>query len=182
MGRNKALMRLDGEPLIARLAKTLAGSQRLGELLLITNTPSDYEFLKLPMYADAKPGAGPLGGIYTALLRARFDRALVVACDMPFISAELVEYLCQNGVNHEAFALESEKDVEPLCAVYAKSCLPVIEQHLRDNRLKVSDFYDEVDAKIMRFDPSLPFYKPNLLANVNTPEEFEQAQQIPPNS
>lgn len=103
---------------------------------------------------------------------------MVAACDLPFITSELVDYLCEHGANRDVFVLESEKGVEPLCAVYAKSCLPVIKKHLEGNRLKVSDFYAEVDAEIVRLDAALPFYQPNLLANVNTPGELRKAETV----
>ncbi len=178
MGANKALMKFQGEPLIARIAKVLTSCPAISEILLITNTPAEYEFLHLPSFPDIQPGKGPLGGIYTALSRTKFSRALVVACDMPFITPELLDYLCRGSEGAEVCVLESEKGVEPLCAVYAKSCLPVIEKQLRDGRLKVSDFYPLVKAKIIRLDATLPFYKQSLLANVNTLEELATAKKV----
>jgi len=172
MGANKALMQIRGEPLISRVAKTLSACPAVAEILLITNNPSEYEFLHLPIFPDRQPGKGPLGGIYTALSHAKFSRVLVVACDLPLITPELLEYLCREGADADVWVLESEKGVEPLCAVYAKSCLPVIEKQLRENRLKVSDFYSQVKTTAIRLEASLPFYKPDLLMNVNTPEEF----------
>jgi molybdopterin-guanine dinucleotide biosynthesis protein A len=178
MGVNKALMQFHGEPLIARVAKALTSCPAISEILLITNTPAEYEFLHLPSFPDIQPGKGPLGGIYTALSHAKFSRTLVVACDLPFITPELLDYLCRESEVAEVGVLESEKGVEPLCAVYAKSCLPVIEKQLRDGRLKVSDFYPQVKTKIIRLDASFPFYKQNLLANVNTMEEFAAMKKV----
>jgi len=178
MGSNKALMKFQGEPLIARVAKALASCPAISEIQLITNTPAEYEFFYLPCFPDIQPDKGPLGGIYTALSHAKFLRVLVVACDMPFITSELLDYLCRESEDAEVCVLESEKGVEPLCAVYAKSCLPVIEKKLRENQLKVSDFYPQVKTKIIRLDVSLPFYKQNLLANVNTPEEFAAMKRV----
>jgi molybdopterin-guanine dinucleotide biosynthesis protein A len=178
MGANKALMNMHGEPLIARVAKALTASRFIDEVLLIANAPQEYASLKLPVYSDVKSGMGPLGGIYTALHYSQSSHVLVAACDLPFVTSALVDYLCQHGVNHDVFALESEKGVEPLCAVYAKACLPVIEKQLQENKLKVSDFYPAVEAKVMRLEASLPFYRPHLLANVNSPEEFAAAQKL----
>jgi len=171
-------MQFHGEPLIARAAKALTSCPAISEILLITNTPAEYEFLHFPSFPDLQPGKGPLGGIYTALSHAKFSRVLVVACDLPFITPELLDYLCRESEVAEVCVLESEKGVEPLCAVYAKSCLPVIEKQLRDGRLKVSDFYPKVKTRIILLDASLPFYKPNLLANINTPEEMKKAESI----
>jgi len=172
MGANKALLQIHGEPLISRVAKTLSACPAVAEILLITNNPSDYEFLHLPSFPDRQPGKGPLGGIYTALSHAKFSRVLVVACDMPLITPALLDHLCRQSSGVDVCVTESKQGLEPLCAVYAKSCLPVIEKQLRDNRLKVSDFYPQIKTTIIRVDASLPFYEPDLLLNVNTPEEF----------
>lgn len=187
MGRNKAFMMLDGTPLIARVAAPLCEvmqrSRGIGELLLITNTPAEYAVRELPqaswrVHTDVVPGAGPLGGIYTALLYAKFSAVLVVACDLPFITVELVEYLCGSSGGSAIIALASEKGVEPLCAVYSKACLPVIEKEILSNRFKAADLFSLLDARVVRIDASLPFYRPNLLMNVNTPEEFAAASSV----
>jgi molybdopterin-guanine dinucleotide biosynthesis protein A len=178
MGKNKALMRFDDVPMVARVAATLRHCSSLQEHLLITNTPSDYEFLGWPMHADLISNAGALGGIYTALSAAQQPRVFVVACDLPFLSAELVEFLCRNNEGAEVVVPESENGLEPLCAVYAKSCLPMIEKQLRAKRFKVSDFYPQARTEIVRLEPSLPFFTPNVLTNINTPEEFARAQAL----
>ncbi len=177
MGENKALRRFNNVPMIARVAATLRHCSSLQEFLLITNTPSDYEFLGWPMHADLIPGAGALGGIYTALRTAKRPRVFVVACDLPFLSAELVEFLCQKNAGAEVVVPESENGLEPLCAVYAKSCLPLIEKQLRDKRFKVSDFFSQARTEIVRLETSLSFFTPDVLTNVNTPEEFARAQE-----
>lgn len=203
MGRNKALMVLDGHPLIARVAAPLCDIMQrgrgIGELLLITNTPDEFASLNLAapqggqgprgqlgpgrvrmdwrVHVDVVPGAGPLGGIYTALSYAKFAQVLIVACDLPFITGELVEYLCASSGGSAIFALASEKGAEPLCAVYDKSCLPVIEREILNSRFKVADLYSLLDARVVRLDASLSFYRPNLLVNVNTSEEFAAAEQ-----
>src|SRR5579864_4334177 len=85
MGTNKALLRFpSGQTVIERIVSRIA--QLCSEVLLVTNTPDDYEFLGLPMFADEIPGASSLGGIYTGLLQATSPRALVLSCDLPLVS------------------------------------------------------------------------------------------------
>ena len=89
MGRDKAFVELGGQTLIERVIQR---SAELGqaETILITNKPADYAHLGLPMFRDALPDKGSLGGIYTALLRAQSPAVLVLACDMPFVNADLL--------------------------------------------------------------------------------------------
>ena len=63
------------------------------ELLLITNRPTEYAHLGLPMHSDRVPDAGALGGIYTGLTYASHDAVLCVACDSPFLRPKLLTYL-----------------------------------------------------------------------------------------
>ena len=172
MGSNKALMRLNGEPMIARVARVLSSCRAIDEVMLITSAPADYVFLNLPAHGDFYFGKGPLAGIHSALRHARHARVLMVACDLPFITAALLDYLCAESAAHEITALESEKGVEPLCAVYAKSCTAAIERQLLEGRLKVAEIFDKVNTRIMKLEPSLPGYRPHLFTNVNTPEDF----------
>ncbi|MFI5269802.1 MAG: molybdenum cofactor guanylyltransferase, partial [Chloroflexota bacterium] len=92
MGANKALLRFaSGETVIERIISSIR--PLCPELLIVTNTPAEYEFLTLPMFPDAYPGASSLGGIYTGLLHAPSERALVLSCDLPLVNAELLSHL-----------------------------------------------------------------------------------------
>ena len=93
MGEDKALLQLDGIPLIERLLQRVSG---LGdEILITTNRPQDYQYLGLRMASDPEPGAGALHGLHTALKAARGQTVLVLACDMPFVSRPLLEHMLQ---------------------------------------------------------------------------------------
>src|SRR5213594_2754356 len=90
-GEPKALMDVAGKRIVERVANTLAAV--LDDLLIVTNTPERYEFLHLPMVADRYPDGGALGGIFTGLEAAGADAAFTVACDMPFLSPDVVRQI-----------------------------------------------------------------------------------------
>ncbi len=89
MGSDKALLPFLGRPLIQRVLERL--TPIADEILVTTNRPEDYHFLDLPLFRDLKPDRGALGGLYTALSSATCEAVAVVACDMPFASAALIE-------------------------------------------------------------------------------------------
>lgn len=91
MGRNKALLSLrpGGPPVIQLIAHKMA--EVADEMLLVGCDPRPYAFLGLPCVPDAFPGTGPLGGVYSGLAAARNPYALAVACDMPFLSVDLLK-------------------------------------------------------------------------------------------
>ena len=179
MGENKALKPFLGRPLVQRVLERLAPIA--DELLLTTNQPEDFAFLKLPLFSDVKPGRGPLGGLYTALVSAKYPFVAVVACDMPFASAQLLvaaaNFLDQEKV--DVVIAESAEGFEPLHAVYRReTCIPAIESAMEANQWRVISWLPQVKVRKLTAD-ELGRYDPQNLAfwNVNTPEEFSKAEQ-----
>src|SRR3954447_5197806 len=91
MGTNKALLDLNGRMVIEGIVEKL--EKTVDEIIIVTNTFADYEFLKLPMVEDKWKDMGPLAGIEAGLNASKTEHNLIVACDMPFISVELGKYL-----------------------------------------------------------------------------------------
>jgi molybdopterin-guanine dinucleotide biosynthesis protein A len=179
MGQDKALMPFLGRPLIQRVVDRLAPIA--DEVLVTTNRPDDYRFLGLPLFRDLKPGRGALGGLYTALSSATCDVVGVVACDMPFASANLLEAAGRLLVEEEADVVipASGEGLEPLHAVYRRAtCLPVIEAAIAADQWKLIAWFPQVKVRELQPEEIRP-YDPDGLAfwNLNTPEEFAEAEQ-----
>jgi molybdenum cofactor guanylyltransferase len=179
MGRNKALLRRspDGvtlvEGIVARLAE--AGYDRP---LLVANARAEYAFLGLPTIPDSIPGKGALGGILTALQHSPHKLTLVVGCDMPALSPALLWYMSVQPEGYDAYvpewtSLSGERQVEPLHAMYSKTCVPVIESRLKEGQLKLGDLLEALnvfylpESEMREYDPDLRSF-----SNVNTPEEW----------
>ena len=179
MGENKALKPFMGRPLVQRVIERLAPIA--DELLLTTNQPEEFAFLELPLFTDIKPGRGPLGGLYTALVSAKYSSVAVVACDMPFASAPLLvaaaSILSQEGA--DVVIAETAEGFEPLHAVYRReTCIPAIESAMEADQWRVISWLPQV--KVRKLTPDeLGRYDPENLAfwNVNTPDEFSKAEQ-----
>jgi len=180
MGQNKALLPFHGQPLIERVVKRLKSTA--DELILIANRPELYQFLGLPIFPDLIPGKGALGGLYTALGTAHFPLVAVVACDMPFINPELLAaeraFLVQG--DWDVAIPRSDEGLEPLHAVYRKDvCLPPILKALEEDRLRMTSWFSDVKVREVSLD-EVALYDPEFLSfmNVNTPEEFTQAERL----
>jgi len=180
MGEDKALKPFLGRPLVQRVVDRL--TPIANELIVTTNRPADYAFLNLRLVADLKPGRGALGGLYTAIASATSPFVAVVACDMPFASKNFFESASSLMVEREADVViaKSEEGYEPFHALYRRdTCLPAIESAIDADQWKVIAWFPQVKVHILtpedvrRFDPDgLAFW------NVNTPEEFAQAEKI----
>jgi len=170
MGRDKALLVYRETTLVEHVARAVRDA--VGSVTLIGD-PDRYGELGHPIYRDIVPACGPLGGIYTALSVAPTDWNLVVACDMPGISASalrgLIEPEPESG-RYSVMAAGPGGVPEPLCAVYHRNCLRVLDRAIREKRFKMRDLVAELQAELRPFDGA-------ALANVNTPGEWAKFQE-----
>ncbi|MEB2334980.1 MAG: molybdenum cofactor guanylyltransferase [Anaerolineaceae bacterium] len=179
MGEDKALKLFLGEPLIQRVAKRLRPIA--DELIVTTNHPEDFAFLGVRLIRDLEAGRGALGGLYTAIASAAQPIVAIVACDMPFASVKLIEIATRLLIAEEADVVipNTEAGYEPFHAVYRRAaCLPIVEAALRAGQWKATAWLSQAQtrtltaAEIQAADPrSLAFW------NLNTPEEFAQAEE-----
>ncbi len=180
MGRDKALKPFLGRPLIQHVLERVAPVA--DELLVTTNRPEAYAFLGLPLFSDLKPGRGPLGGLYTALVSAKNPSVAVVACDMPFASAALLAAGAAILLREAADVVIAETDegYEPLHAVYRReTCIPAIESAIASDQWRMIAWFPQVNVRILT-DGEVRRWDPQGLAfrNVNTPEEFAEAERL----
>lgn len=180
-GQPKALEAVGGELIAERAIRVLR--QTAGRVVLVANELDTYRALGLEMRPDLRPGLGALGGIHTAVVwaeEAGHPGALVAACDMPFLSAQLLRRLVRDAGGDEVVAPESgsRRGLEPLCAWYGVGCRAAIEAALDRGDRHVVSFFDDVTVRTLPLDEVARFGDPELLfLNVNTPEDRERAEE-----
>jgi molybdopterin-guanine dinucleotide biosynthesis protein A len=188
MGVDKALLRLvpGGPTLIEQVAAAVGAVA--GETLIVANDRR-CAFLNLPIVHDRYPGAGALGGIYSAVAAAAHDHCLVVACDMPFLSAPLLRALAAQPRDYDVLApflpvAESRQGTtggvyETLHALYGRGALAAMREQLEAGRYKIVGFFPRVRVRpfpveeVRRHDPTLRSF-----FNVNTPERLTEARRL----
>src|SRR5579883_462302 len=167
MGRDKALLTAGSRTIAEQIAECVW--RAVGNVTLIGD-PNRYGFLGRSVIADELNGCGPMGGIYTALVHSPADWNLVVACDMPGVTPDLLRALAEAAgrSRQNCVVCQGPGGIEPLCAVYHRRLLPALESALRDMRLKMKDF-------LLGQDPELwPVADASALRNLNTPEEWRK--------
>jgi molybdenum cofactor guanylyltransferase len=123
--------------------------------------------------ADIVPGCGPLGGLHAALTEARGDALFLVACDMPYVTAPLVDYLFSLASHADIVVPQTERGYHPLCAVYSRACLAPVAARLGERRLRMRDLVGEMATRVVTAEEVDRFGDRHLLlANVNTPAEY----------
>jgi molybdenum cofactor guanylyltransferase len=176
MGQDKALLRVGGgPPLISLVVDRLRAL--VGEVIVVTSDGARLGALPARIVPDVYADAGPLSGIYSGLLATDRERALVTACDMPFLSSRLLAYLLQVSGSHDVVLPRLVSGfLEPLHAVYSQTCREVFRRQLDAGRYSAIGYLDQVkvryveEAELRRFDPELRSF-----FNVNTQADLERA-------
>jgi molybdopterin-guanine dinucleotide biosynthesis protein A len=162
MGRDKASLPYKGKTLVEHVAAAVA--EAAGSATLVGASHPG-----LPSIPDRHPGAGPLGGIETALAASRAEWNLILACDLPCVTAGFLESLLsraeRSGVDSLIPAGPSGRP-EPLCAAYHARCLDPIREALARGVRKVTEGLAAVRVEFW------PVAEAHWFRNVNTPEEW----------
>lgn len=171
MGTNKAFLKINGKRLINRTVDLFW--QLFDEVILVTNDPLSYSHLDTMIVGDIIKGAGALGGVYSGLYYSTCSHAFVAACDMPFLNGSFINHMLGSIAHYDIVMPECDGCLEPLHAVYSKTCLPAIQDQLMRGNLKIIDLYKELNTSIIsekeikQFDPS-----GRMFLNLNTKEDL----------
>jgi molybdopterin-guanine dinucleotide biosynthesis protein A len=167
MGTDKALLELDGTPLIARA--TAAALEVCGGVSLVGD-PAKYGGLGFAVVPDEIQNAGPLAGIEAALRVTAVDWNLILACDMPALDPAILETLFAGIWPDGDCALPANRDgkLEPLCAVYHRRCHDQIRAALRAGVRKITE---ALTGLAIRY---VPVARDDAFTNLNTPEDLRR--------
>lgn len=166
MGQNKALLRLNDRTLLQAVAQSVA--EACGGATII-GSPDLYGGLGFETVPDLQPGNGPLGGIEAALALERADWNVVVACDMPNLTADLLGRLvaaAQDTAADCVVAVSPDGRREPLCAVYRRSCLPAVRRALGLGVRRISGVLEELQVVHYQLENE------KEVVNLNTPQDW----------
>jgi molybdenum cofactor guanylyltransferase len=169
MGRDKALLPFRGTTLVQHVARVVA--EAAGNVALIGD-PARYGHLGYAVFADKVPGCGPLSGIYTALSVSPTDWNVLVACDMPALSAVILRKMVHFGIKstRECIAATGPSgQPEPLCALYHRRSLPAIVRAMDNGKFRMREMVGQLDWEAWPVPAS-------ALANANTPDEWAKLE------
>jgi len=174
-GRNKAFLRVDDRPLLHITLETLW--ELFDDIILVTNNPDDFRPYRndCRIVTDRIAPIGPLGGILTALTETSADGVFIVACDMPFIDADLIKILLEHFQRQDCDVILPRVGsvIQPLHAVYARSLEQPLDRYLHScTNHAIRNFLNEVNARYLDLEDSR--YTRHIFHNVNTPEDLRQ--------
>jgi molybdopterin-guanine dinucleotide biosynthesis protein A len=170
-GRDKSRLVVEGRSIIIRQVEVL--QQVAAEIFIVSSFASRFADLHVPVHPDRIAGLGAIGGVFTALEVAQADRVLVVACDLPFLDADLLARLVELSSNGDGAWVRSPRGVEPLLACYRREARGAIGAEIAAGRLKAGDLGSVLRMAELSGQDLERFGAPDrLLANLNTPDDF----------
>lgn len=170
MGTDKSQLLIENQTFVERITTTL---------LTITDSVrlvGGRDNSKLPVVPDIYAQWGALGGLHAAVSACRRDWAIVVACDLPFVTSDLLQRLASLRENYDAVVpIQQDGRPQPLCAFYrAETCAPRATELIEAGRRRPLDLLESVNtrwidfAEIANLDQAERFF-----VNINTPGDYD---------
>jgi len=175
MGRKKALIELGGKTLLKRAADCLADV--FSDVMVVADVSERFKGFPYRCVTDEKNNLGPMGGLETALHLVKNETIFLVACDMPFLHAGVIQSMINFFKGEDLLIPRLSGRLHPLHGLYTKNCLPNITKRIEEGNLALHCLSSAVKT---RFYPESIFRKidPAFLSvmNLNTQEELEEAK------
>jgi len=169
---HKGLAEIKGRRLIDSTAELL--KKYFTTVYISTNTPEIFFYLGLPMIGDVVEQRGPMVGIYSSLVCTKATELFVVACDMPFIKAEVVELITGRYHGQEVLLPMFQRRPQPLLGIYSHHVAAVMKERIGHNRKALWDLLQEVTVEyINEQDIEAADPEGRSFVNINTLEEYK---------
>lgn len=184
MGTNKSLLRINGKTIIERTIDLMR--KIFNEIILITNTPQEYEFIDATKYKDQFTLMGPLAGIHSGLINSTTAANFILSSDMPLMSKEMIEYIVQFKTDRSITICREKNFIHPFPGLYSKSIVNEIEiilnntsinQNTGKHKYSVHKLLNKIEPEIIEVH-NLQIYNDLLFYNINTQEEYQRILNI----
>ena len=170
-GNNKAFLKYENKSFIESIIDQLTGFQNI---YISVDNKEKYRNLNFTLVEDMYKDIGPMGGIYSALKMIEEKYIVVIACDMPKIKKEFIEFLCDSITeNIECIVTEDEKGrICPLGGIYSKDLIGKIEKMIEEKDYKLLNLIRRANSKIIPL--SETNFNKNILDNVNDLKDYDK--------
>lgn len=175
-GNVKGLLKIKNSTFLEKIQETL---NDFSSIYLSINDKfskeqkQNFENMGFKIIEDIYKEIGPLGGIYSSLLNCKEQYLFITACDMPFITKNSIEVLC-NKVDKNTDGVvfyDKNNKLYPLGAIYSKNVLPIIEEMIEKKYYKLSYLIEKSNfVKINIEKTDIPL---KVLSNINTLQEYD---------
>jgi molybdenum cofactor guanylyltransferase len=173
-GLDKALASWRGQTL---LEHSLAGLVGCAERFVVGGDDARYGFAGVRVYPDLEPHRGSLFGLARALEVAAQPRVAATACDMPRLTGAYWTFLAGLEIADVVIPENATGQLEPLAAIYAKTCLPLVRDAIEESQLKMTGWLERVSVRVVPWVDLESRFGLDVFRNVNTRADLERARE-----
>ena len=164
MGFDKCLAKYKNKYLIEYAIEAL---EPITKKILISSQKQEHFQFGYKLIEDIFLDCGPIAGIYSTISESETETNIIVPCDMPFISNDLLRFLLENKKQYDAVIPVFNDKIEPLVGVFSKNILPIIKKRIELKQYKILSFLQEINTNFINVDTNMPFYNQKLFTNIN---------------
>lgn len=181
LGRDKALIEFEGRTLLERAVSVLGAV--FDEVVIVGTRRSIDPRLEATRVPDIQPGQGPVGGLHAALVHAAGLPVFLLACDMPYVTREVVQSIVGDGTFElegrecpapAARVIRDAAGPQPLCGLYSGGCLQPVEEALEHHRRSARALLERLRTEYLTIDDAVRSESPRVLTSINTPEDLQR--------
>ena len=169
MGKDKGFVLYEGKPLVRYSIDLL---KRFTSDIIISASHDAYRELEYPVVEDEFTNCGPAAGLHAALKASSHDWNLVLSCDVPFVTDEVIFRLLNERQGNGVIPIHIG-GLEPLVALYHRGMYAVFEESLRAGCLKLRKIIQEAEMYLVPFD-DIMLKNPRIFDNFNTPLDLKR--------
>lgn len=173
MGQNKSFLNLNGKTVIERIVRLMKSI--FHEVIIITNTPDEYDFINIPLYKDIFEYKGPLAGIHSGLTHSNNEKNFVISCDTPLMEQEMIEFIINYKTDKPITVCRADGFVQQLVGLYSNTVLKTISNLLttKNQNSSVLSLLDKIVPEIINVE-NYDIYKEHMFFNMNRPEDYDK--------
>jgi len=176
MGTDKSMISLNGRPMIEHAIEAI---KPLCGQVVISSNQCTYDFTGCEVWEDELPERAPIIGIYSCLKRSQTEVNILLSCDMPLMSTQMLQYLLEKSANSDiTVPVHGDHFIEPLCGIYKKSSLCILKEYIDKGNYRLNECIRSASAQLVKVDEKLPFYSVDLFSNINTPEDYHKIEPL----
>ena len=176
MGRDKATLEVCNKPLIQQVYEKARHVFR--KILIVSSQHEQLNSIEAPIVKDIFPFRSSIVGIASALLSANTPYVFVLACDMPFVTAQSIEHVLKEVHGEDIVIPRTRYGFEALHAVYNRSCLSIMLTHIAIQRLKVTDIFPFFSVREVGEHPAFLNKEISVFTNINVEEDLSLVQRL----
>ena len=170
MGKDKGLCEFKGKSLVSYAIEALIPI--CDTILISSNNTENYKKFGYEVVVDQHKNIGPIGGIYSGLVKSATIHNLIISCDTPFLNTQLLEYVIANVDGYDIVVPKHGNSyIEPLASYYSSTIISTIEESIKNEDYKLMNLFNRVRFKSIKVD-SIIGYSNMLFKNLNTPSDL----------